>query len=203
LSSGPYSLQIIDAVLCRVDTVVVLADTPPVSLQIVNQQAASCLAADGGVLLDVAGGTGPLQLQQNGQDIPVLSNITALAAGNYTYTLSDSLGCTDDVGLVISAGNCPIYVPNVFSPNLDGTNDYFAPQSVNNSATQILRMEVYDRWGGLIFAKASGLVDDPKYRWDGTRLGELMLPGVYVYFLEVQYAEGETGVISGDVLLLR
>lgn len=203
LNGGSYTLHAEDAAGCAADTVVVVPDTPPVSLSLVSQQAAACLKADGEVTLSLSGGTSPLSLSQNGFSIATEEKITDLAAGIYNYVLSDSVGCTANLTVALASGNCPLYFPNIFSPNLDGVNDFFVPQSVTNSNTQILRMQIYDRWGGLIFEQASGVLGDAKYRWNGSRLGDDMPQGVYVYFLEIEYLDGTTEVLSGDVMLVR
>ncbi len=203
LASGTYNLRAEDASGCFAETTVSLADTPPVMIELQNQQSASCLEEDGELTLSFFGGIGPLRLSQNGVTVSAEEKITALAAGTYQYILSDSLGCADSLMVILGAGNCPFYFPNIFSPNLDGVNDFFAPQGVSNSDAQILRMQIYDRWGGLVFEQGSGLLNDPKYRWDGRRLGENLSQGIYVYFMETQYADGTTEVFSGDVMLLR
>jgi gliding motility-associated-like protein len=203
LASGTYNIRAEDASGCFAETTVTLADTPPVRMELQNQQSASCLEEDGELTLSFTGGTEPLRLRQNGVMIGVEEKITALAAGTYEYILSDSLGCADNLTVTLGAGNCPFYFPNIFSPNLDGVNDFFAPQGVSNSDAQILRLQIYDRWGGLVYEQGSGLLDDPKYRWDGRRLGEDLGQGIYVYFMEAQYADGTTEVFSGDVMLLR
>ncbi|WP_367388945.1 gliding motility-associated C-terminal domain-containing protein [Lewinella sp. LCG006] len=203
LASGVYTVRAEDASGCFAETTVSLANTPPVSIVLQNQRSASCLEEDGEILLTFSGGEGPLRLTQNGILIGTEGKISALAAGTYEYVLSDSLGCTDRLMVTLGAGNCPFYFPNIFSPNLDGVNDFFAPKGVSISDTQILRLQIYDRWGGLVFEQGSGLLGDDKYRWDGRRLGEDLTQGIYVYFMEVQYADGTTEVFSGDVMLVR
>ncbi|MGH1436046.1 MAG: gliding motility-associated C-terminal domain-containing protein [Lewinella sp.] len=203
LAAGTYTVRAEDASGCFAETTVTLVDTPPVRIALQNQQSASCLEEDGEVTLAFDGGTEPLSLRQNGVMIPTEEKVSALAAGTYQYIVSDSLGCTDTLAVTVGTGNCPFYLPNVFSPNLDGVNDFFSPQGVSNSDTQILRMQIYDRWGGLVFEQGSGLLGDAKYRWDGNRLGEELTQGIYVYFLEVHYEDGTTKVFSGDVMLLR
>jgi len=97
--------------------------------------------------------------------------------------------------------NFAAYMPTAFSPNFDGINDEFG--LMYNERVEILEytMEVFDRWGSPVFRSES--VDD---RWDGTRNGEALGIGVYVYAIEVTYRdERETGsrVVAGDVMLVR
>lgn len=94
---------------------------------------------------------------------------------------------------------CQWYAPNVFSPNDDGHNDrwhLFIP-----CLWQRYRLEVFDRWGSLIFA-----ADDPETEWDGYDKRGTSVPGVYIWRLEwvgellgVPY----TYRASGDVTIVR
>ena len=55
---------------------------------------------------------------------------------------------------------CPIYVPNAFTPDNDGVNDLFLP--VLGCATQSYRLEIYNPWGVLVF-----VTEDPEQGWYG------------------------------------
>ncbi len=67
------------------------------------------------------------------------------------------------------------FVPNAFSPNNDGLNDYFKPITAGLSA---YIFEIYDRWGTLVYT------DTPESKgWDGTFRGEPAPLGAYVYRL--------------------
>lgn len=74
--------------------------------------------------------------------------------------------------------NCPIYeLPNVFSPNNDGENDYYIPFR-NQRFISSVDFRVYDRWGGLIFQ-----TNDKDIMWDGNHptTGKPMPEDVYFY----------------------
>ena len=67
-----------------------------------------------------------------------------------------------------------IYIPNSFTPNADGINDYFKPTGINIKDIDLL---IFDRWGNVI-ARVQGI--DSK-GWDGTdyRTGEKCKTEVY------------------------
>ncbi len=93
------------------------------------------------------------------------------------------------------------YLPNAFSPNYDGINDRFG--LMYNNSIEILEytMEIFDRWGAPVFRSES--VND---RWDGTKNGNPLGIGVYVYSIEVTYRddqETESRTFSGDIMVLR
>ena len=94
---------------------------------------------------------------------------------------------------------CQWYAPNVFSPDDDGRNDgwhIFIP-----CLWQRYRLEIFDRWGSLVFA-----ADDPETEWDGYDKRGMIVPGVYIWRLEwvgellgVPY----TYRAAGDVTIVR
>ena len=89
-----------------------------------------------------------------------------------------------------------IFVPNAFSPNGDGSNDYFYP--INTGNIHINAMLVYNRWGQLVHEGA--------VPWDGTFNGAPQEIGVYVYWLEYSYPEiNSTKVYTrqGNVALVK
>ena len=60
--------------------------------------------------------------------------------------------------------NCPIFeLPNVFTPNQDGINDFF--KAVRVRQIKSIDISVYDRWGNLIYKSK-----DPYFKWDGVSI---------------------------------
>lgn len=116
-----------------------------------------------------------------------------------TFLAENEYGCTglDLIGLKVRTD---IYLPNAFSPDLDGINDVFFPKSKNDY--QILTFQIYDRWGGLLYDKKDLTTNDYAEGWDGMFSGSPLDKGVYVYFLEV-IAGNKSILLKGDVTLLR
>lgn len=67
-------------------------------------------------------------------------------------------------------------MPNAFSPNNDGVNDYFRPKS---KAVMAFQMQVYNRSGNLVFTTT-----DHRKGWDGNFNGEPQPIGTYVYIIK-------------------
>ena len=67
-------------------------------------------------------------------------------------------------------------LPNVFTPNGDGYNDYFALTEFpeNSCDEQFKRIDIANRWGATIFSSTN-----PKFRWDGNNAPV----GTYYYLL--------------------
>ncbi|MCX6311007.1 MAG: gliding motility-associated C-terminal domain-containing protein [Bacteroidetes bacterium] len=67
-------------------------------------------------------------------------------------------------------------MPNVFSPNGDGTNDEFY---IPNSGLKEFKIEIFDRWGVKIFESEA-----PAIHWDGhSTSGQKCSDGTYYYIL--------------------
>jgi hypothetical protein len=45
--------------------------------------------------------------------------------------------------------------------------------------------------------------NDPDFGWDGSHRGQIMNAGVYVYFAEIEFIDGEVVLFKGEVILLR
>jgi len=71
-------------------------------------------------------------------------------------------------------------IPNAFSPNKDGINDYFKILGTEITGCHI---KIFSRWGEKIFESSS-----PGFAWDGTFNNETMPVGVYTYFAEIKEA---------------
>lgn len=103
-------------------------------------------------------------------------------------------GCTDDEskGTINVLIEGTLYVPNAFSPNDDGFNEFFKPVS---RGTKSLEFQVFDRWGELLFTG-----DQNSIGWDGTFKSSKAPDGVYIYIVKaITYddkTKNETGVVS-------
>lgn len=93
-------------------------------------------------------------------------------SGKYSYLVNNSCGLFIDEVNVEFRDAFEIYLPNIFSPNNDNYNDVFPQYSL----TFPFRLEIYSRWGELLFKGVN------QY-WDGKFLNKTVSPGVYVYIL--------------------
>lgn len=96
-------------------------------------------------------------------------------------------------------------VPNIFTPNNDGSNEVWYIRFPYGSALE--NIAVYNRWGTLIYERSNLSFDKQAYAligWDGyTTSGEACSAGVYVYVLRYTSRSGESKVLKGNVTLLR
>lgn len=121
----------------------------------------------------------------------------------YTLEVVDENGCVaKDEILVRVSREEQVFIPNIFSPNGDNINDYFFPY-LGPGVKSIIKMDVYDRWGGLMYENSSVNLSTSSKGWDGTCNGKLVNPGVFVYIIEVEYIDGTRDIRSGDITIVR
>jgi gliding motility-associated-like protein len=104
---------------------------------------------------------------------------------------------------------CELFIPNAFSPDGDGINDYLKIRCIDNYPDAYL--EVYNRWGNLIYKKANyGNIEkwgESNAWWDGTCntewiIGDGKLPsGTYMFILKLN--DGKSEPKKGTIFLNR
>lgn len=85
-----------------------------------------------------------------------------------------------------------LYIPNSFTPNGDGKNDYFALSAFRPCV--VYSIEIFDRWGTMIYKND----DASTMQWDGTYKGSQIPNDIFVYLLK-----NGTEVRQGFINLMR
>ncbi len=119
-----------------------------------------------------------------------------------TWVFQTDFGCDSIVTLRLKYIFYHVFVPNAFSPDGDGVNEFFT-LFTNDNALEIKTLNVYDRWGEHLFLGQNLPPNLESRGWDGTFRGEKMMPGVYVFTAEILFEDGAVRVFSGDVNLVR
>jgi gliding motility-associated-like protein len=108
----------------------------------------------------------------------------------------NSNGCTDTlIQRIIVGVDFTIYVPNAFTPNGDGINDYFNTPWIGVKDFHVM---IFDRWGMLIYESR-----DPDFRWYGDLHDAPCQEGVYTYVIEARGYLSKTVKRAGTVTLYR
>lgn len=131
--------------------------------------------------------------------------------------------------VVTNEGEAPKYVPNAFTPetsDIEGPNNLFrvSPFPLNNASdacrriTRVLSYNVYNRFGKLVYENNTAYtfpevvdpLDNDQPGWNGSdnpttiSNGSFLYPSaVYVYAIEVEFSNGETEMLKGNVTLIR
>lgn len=128
-------------------------------------------------------------------------NPTHTFTSNGTHTVcliaSNGTGCADSVCYVVDVDVTEfINIPNVFTPDGDNINDYFA---INSSGLKEFKIEIYNRWGTKVFASES-----PAVQWDGrSTSGVELSDGTYYYVLTALSVTGKDYSQPGFINLIR
>ena len=129
---------------------------------------------------------------------------------NHDYTVSgqypvwlvvkNSDGCTDSVMKTVVVNDLSaLYIPNSFTPNGDGRNDYFGPVGFQIDGDDY-QMLIYDRWGNLIYTTS-----DLNKPWNGTmnNTGQEAPMGEYVYYIRYRDIDKHWKEYAGGLSLIR
>ena len=129
-----------------------------------------------------------------------MGNRAYSAPGRYNATLISSYGCDSLVHLILDIYK--VYIPNAFSPNDDGRNDRFAIFA-GQDIKAVLGLQVFNRWGGLVFESETLEPNASGNGWDGRIKGREAPPGLYVYQATVVTEDEKEHRLSGEVVLVR
>ncbi|MCK6650331.1 MAG: gliding motility-associated C-terminal domain-containing protein, partial [Bacteroidia bacterium] len=109
----------------------------------------------------------------------------------------NGVGCADtacvDIDVYI---NSTFVIPNIFSPNGDGTNDVFG---VQNKGLETMDAEVYNRWGQKEYEWHT-----PNGGWDGRTASGVPAPdGTYYFIIKAKGFDGKEYFEKGSFTLVR
>lgn len=133
--------------------------------------------------------------------------LPSMGTSTYIITIVDEDGCIamDTITVFVEIVR-PYFAPNVISTNGDVLNDRFIIFG-GPGLQAIIRLEVYDRWGELVYREENfppgkdGL--NLGYGWDGTFHGKLLNPGVFAFKAELEYLDNEVITVAGSITILH
>ena len=133
-----------------------------------------------------------------------LEDYLALESTTLYLQTTDKFGCglIVPVEIRVNKENVKVYIPNIFTPNNDGVNDYVSIFSTQ-ALKAISRFVIYDRWGNKIF-EASDISDLNSFQgWNGEFRDQPAISGVYAYYAEAEFIDGTKTLLKGDITLIR
>lgn len=149
----------------------------------------------------VSGGFGPVTVTWAGNGVftPISggsAQVLPAEEGLYTFTATGVDMCgnmaSDDV--IIDREACSVEIPNVFSPNGDGLNDFFTIYNIDKFPNNTV--EVYNRWGKLVFEETGY-----NNTWKGTSKGGKDLSDGTYYYIVILNSQKEP--MRGHVTITR
>lgn len=96
-----------------------------------------------------------------------------------------------------------LFLPNAFSPNGDGLNDYFKIAGTalfenQGDSLREFKFQVFNRWGQVIY-----ISQNPLELWDGRKNGDLVQSGAYFYIMSGETIRGESIYQTGEIMVIR
>ncbi|MEM6964179.1 MAG: gliding motility-associated C-terminal domain-containing protein [Bacteroidota bacterium] len=121
----------------------------------------------------------------------------------YFVTATTATGCTATAHVTIQVAKPrKVFAPNAFSPNNDGSNDRFTIFG-GDDISKVKSFQIFDRWGSMVFSNGDFQPNDETQGWDGKVDGQKITTGVYIYIAEVEFTDGHTKIIKGDVTAVK
>jgi gliding motility-associated-like protein len=191
LSQGWYKLSATDSAGC--------VSTDSVYLT-VNQLPGASLGSDttvcsSSILLTAGDGSGSYYQWSTGA---ITSSIVVNDDGSTQVIwvqVTDDNGCINsDTIKILSCNTLQSDIPNAFTPNGDGDNDKWIVEKLASFSNA--RVEVFDRWGRLVFKSVDGMTDG----WDGTSRGKSLPMDSYYYIINLN--DGSEP-LRGTVTIIR
>ncbi|NVK51777.1 MAG: T9SS type B sorting domain-containing protein [Flavobacteriaceae bacterium] len=146
------------------------------------------------LIVTASGGVGPYTYSVD--DGPFTSNNEFIISvtKSYKITVRDALGC--EVVELVDGEFISIIIPNFFTPNGNGENDYWYPERVQEYHD--IKVQVYDRYSRLL-KTFKGI----QQGWDGVYNNVPLPSGDYWYVIHYTEILGERKKLMGNFTLYR
>jgi gliding motility-associated-like protein len=191
VTAGTYNLTVTDANGC----------TETISQTLVNPTTLSLSDSIyydnyyGNIIITAIGGTPNYTYNwSNGELFPTNNN---LISGDYYITVTDANGCEYTNLYTIEI---PLEIPSVITPNADGKNDIL--RITNIESVSNVKINIFNRWGDLVFNYEGTGYNYLNSQWDGTFNGTELPMATYVYIVEVEINSEKTQY-NGTVTIVR
>lgn len=188
LFAGEYAYIVSDANGCTTEETYIINEPENIKIDVRFEQT-DCNKLTSIAYTSVEGGTPPYNINWLGYDTNNLSpNV-------YQVEVTDANGCSRKEAFSYKPSEAKVFIPNTFTPNKDGLNEYFLP---NIDCYSSFKLMIFDRWGKFLFQTTSR-----NEVWDGTYNGSSLSSGMYIYKLKVVDTEGKIKEHNGYIQILR
>ncbi|MFK8006679.1 MAG: gliding motility-associated C-terminal domain-containing protein [Saprospiraceae bacterium] len=186
--SGTYNITFTDDYGCQIDSFLNIEISPSPMLNLGND---SMFCLENPFYISAGSHTNYLWQDGSTTDKFLVENY-----GTFAVEVMNEFGCFGIDSISFST-NCSteLFVPNAFSPNEDGQNDFFQAYGIE---VVNFNLKIFDRWGAFLFES-----NKIEQGWNGKFRGQLKENGVYVYYINATFLDGTTIQKKGDVTLMR
>ena len=107
-----------------------------------------------------------------------------------------------EVNVLVNNVDREVFIPNAFTPNGDQINDRITIFG-SHSLSSVRQLDIYNRWGELVFREQNLNPNDEGHGWDGNQGGDQAPGGIYAYVATIEFIDGEIKEYSGNFHLIR
>ncbi|MEQ1745867.1 MAG: gliding motility-associated C-terminal domain-containing protein [Saprospiraceae bacterium] len=206
LGAGNYTVTVEDLNGCEATEQGTITDPPLLTVDLGPDL--SIYLGDSVLLDPIVGGTfadtfvwTPITALSTPMDLSTYAKPTQTST--YKIWVQNASGCQaqDEIRINVSKER-RLYIPNVLMQGGEKGNDVFAVFA-GPEVTMLRTFRIYDRWGECVFERNGSTPNDLNQGWDGKFRGQDVLPGVYVYVIDLLFADGKSELKWGDVTVLR
>ena len=198
LDAGEYTVTVFDANDCSTDATFTIDDPAPIAVSFEVEPASD--GCNGTAEVIVEGGTDPFRYNWANLEAGINDNLVInLCPGEYYLQVTDNNDCVSELtALIVDDRRFPCLEERVvITPDGNGANDEFIIFCVGDYPDN--HLEVYNRWGQLVFE-----ADNYDNTWEGTTQDGQALPeGPYYYILEYKDPEDNLVQQKGSLTILR
>jgi gliding motility-associated-like protein len=198
IDPGIYTVTATNADGCSVSSSITLIGIEGPSLTIEspvyfdNYNISKKNGKDGSINLTVEGGSPSYTFTWSNNSTS--EDLFNLPAGNYYVTVTDANGCFEN-GAIVLLEPGDIVLPNGFTPNGDGFNDFYVIKGIQGYKEN--KISIFNRWGSIVYSK-SGYTND----WSGISNDGNVLPNG-TYYIVVEFNDSSKENIKGYIDLRK
>ena len=128
----------------------------------------------------------------------------ALKKEIYQVEVINNYGCkaTDIINVLVKCEKAYLLMPTAFTPNKDGTNDYFYP--ITRGYRSVKTFLIFNRLGNKVFERKDFAPNTASLGWDGTvKDDKYATTEVFAWYMEAECDTGQLITIKGTVVLIH
>ncbi|MBT8221052.1 MAG: gliding motility-associated C-terminal domain-containing protein [Bacteroidia bacterium] len=209
LAGDSLIISVFDQNSCRFDTTLFIDQPDEIVVTIIDQEVNVDLGASEELSATISNSI-PISSIQWSPDIELshpdsfVTLVTPSQSRTYEIEVIDENGCTGSGQVFVNLNrNRNVYIPNAFSPNGDGINDFFQ-LSTGIGVRQVKYLRIFDRWGSMVYEQENYLPGDVfNDGWNGKLKGKNLNAGVFVYLAEIEFIDNSSLLFRGDLALVR
>lgn len=207
-TQGQHTIEVIDANGCLTDTLIIIEPILPLITSVIPE-----VSINQGDLFQFE-----LDFNKPEEEIEIIEwqpqqylncydCTSPIYSGNeditYSIYVRDKMGCESTTQVSVKLNiEVKYYIPNVFALNTF-ENNKFTIYDNDEDISNIIRLNIYDRWGNLVSRKENFPPNNPNLGWDGRYNDNFVEGGVYVYHFILELKTGDIVHESGDITFIK